>query len=870
MKRSLAAGGALVFAAAFLSALPQVASAGPQLSLADRALAHVSGTHSAAINAAPGEAYQAGRSVVDPDGTSHVRFTRTYQGLPVLGGDFVVHSGRGGEFRGATSGLTQPLTVGTRAGVAAPGTGGRLVVDAYDGTGRLAWETVVSGAAADGQTPSRLHVVTDAGTGKVIRTFDEVKTLGGRAGGPGGSDGAAMVAGTGNSIYSGTVTVDTTLSGSTYSMVDPSHGNGSTCDMNQGSSTCTTFTDADNVWGNGTQTSRQSAGVDAHYGAALTYDYFKNVHGRNGIFGNGAGVPSRVHFGSNYINAFWNGSTMTYGDGQSNQRPLVAIDVAGHEMGHGVTDNIIPGGLTYSGESGGLNESASDIWGNMVEFYGGNANDPGDYTVGEKINIFGNGNPLRWMYDPKLDGSSKNCWYDGIGNIDVHYSSGVGNLAYFFLAEGSGNTPYGNAPLCAGAQPVTGLGRAKAEKIWYRAMDIYFTSSTKYVSAGNSNDSRAATLSAATDLYGYCSAEYKTVQAAWAGVNVAGEDLPCTTPAAGTLRDYNGDGRADLALTGGAGWSTIPVAFSNGNGTFNVTNSGVANFPGWAAVANVQAVYGDFNGDGRADIALSGGAGWSTVPVAFSNGNGTFSVTNSGVANFPSWATVSGAKLVAADFNGDGRADLALTGGAGWSTVPVAFSNGNGTFNVTNSGVANFPSWAATANVKAVAGDFNGDGRSDLALTGGAGWSTVPVAFSNGNGTFSVTNSGVANFPSWAATANVKVAAGDYNGDGRADLALSGGAGWSTVPVAFSNGNGTFSVTNSGVANFPSWATVSGAKLASGDFNGDGRADLALAGGAGWSTVPVAFSNGNGTFTITNSGVANFPGWAATASVKLV
>ena len=107
-------------------------------------------------------------------------------------------------------------------------------------------------------------------------------------------------------------------------MIDPSHGNGNTCDMNNGTSTCTNFTDADNVWGNGANSNRQSAGVDAHFGAAMTFDYFKNVHGRNGIFGNGAGVPSRVHYGNNYVNAFWDGAQMTYGDGAGNAKPLVS------------------------------------------------------------------------------------------------------------------------------------------------------------------------------------------------------------------------------------------------------------------------------------------------------------------------------------------------------------------------------------------------------------------------------------------------------------------------------------------------------------------------------------------------------------------
>src|SRR4029453_19007800 len=191
------------------------------------------------------------------------------------------------------------------------------------------------------------------------------------------------------------------------------------------SGTCATFTDADNIWGTGTTGDRASAAVDAHFGAATTFDYFKNVHGRDGIFGNGTGVPSRVHYGSAYVNAFWDGSQMTYGDGSGNAKPLVSLDVAGHEMSHGVTENVGPGGLTYSGEPGGLNEGTSDIFGSMGEVYANSAADPGDYDIGEKININGNGSPLRYMYNPTLDGRSHGCWSTSTRSVDVHYSSGV-------------------------------------------------------------------------------------------------------------------------------------------------------------------------------------------------------------------------------------------------------------------------------------------------------------------------------------------------------------------------------------------------------------------------------------------------------------
>ncbi len=206
---------------------------------------------------------------------------------------------------------------------------------------------------------------------------------------------------------------------------------------------------------------------------------------------------------------------MTYGDGSGNADPLTALDVAGHEMSHGVTSNTA--GLNYSGESGGLNEATSDIFGTGVEFYANNSTDVGDYLIGEKIDINGDGTPLRYMDKPSKDGGSADSWYSGVGNLDVHYSSGVANHFFYLLSEGSGakviNGVSYNSPTSDGL-PVTGIGRDKALQIWYRALTTKFTSTTNYAAA------RTGTLAAAGELYGTTGAEYKAVQDAWAAVAV--------------------------------------------------------------------------------------------------------------------------------------------------------------------------------------------------------------------------------------------------------------------------------------------------------------------------------------------------------------
>ncbi|KUO09634.1 M4 family metallopeptidase [Streptomyces sp. DSM 15324] len=456
--------------------------------------------------------------IKDADGTTHTRYERTYAGLPVLGGDLVVHD-KGGrttvtKASGATlkvPSLTPKLSASNATGKALAASkkadvkgsetekAPRLVV--WAGTGRpvLAWETVVEGVQEDG-TPSELQVVTDATTGKQIMAAEKVHT------------------GTGTGQYVGTVPLGTTQSGSTYQLTDPGRAGHKTYDLNQGTSgTGTLFTDDNDVWGNGLPSNRQTAGVDVAFGAAATWDYYKEVYGRNGIRNDGVAAYSRAHYGSSYVNAFWQDSCfcMTYGDGSGNTHPLTALDVAAHEMSHGVT--AATANLTYSGESGGLNEATSDIFAAAVEFYENLPADPGDYLVGEKIDINGNGTPLRYMDKPSKDGSSSDSWSSTLGSLDVHYSSGPANHFFYLLSEGSGaktiNGVSYNSPTSDG-RPVTGIGITNAAAIWYRALTTYMTSSTNYAGA------RTATLSAAADLFGAYSPTYLAVADAWAGINV--------------------------------------------------------------------------------------------------------------------------------------------------------------------------------------------------------------------------------------------------------------------------------------------------------------------------------------------------------------
>ncbi|WP_374565014.1 M4 family metallopeptidase [Ideonella sp.] len=502
--------------ASFAALAVQAAAPAADHPAVQRALSHLKGQAAAAGQVSAGDSFQARDLMADADGSQHVRFARLYRGLPVIGGDLVVHLSPSGQYKDLSISQASRIELDVKPQMASrdaaakalaafPHRDGKvdsqqLVVYARDTQPQLAWNVLIKGVQADG-TPSEHHVIIGAG-GKVLDHWDDIHT--------------ADNIGQGKTLYSGNVPLHDTFNASTgkYKLKDITRGKHYTVDMKHTTGSETIFSGKDNVWGNNSESSNETVGADAHYGQNMTWDYYKNVHGRNGIANDGKGARSRVHYSNNYDNAFWSDSCfcMTYGDG-SFFTPLVSLDVAGHEMTHGVTSRTAA--LIYSGESGGLNEGTSDIFGSMTEFYANNANDPGDYLIGEELSS----SPLRNMITPSSDGASSDCWYSGVGNLDVHYSSGVANHFYYLLAEGTTNgSPSktcvsGNTRVATGNGTLTGIGRDKAGKIWYRALSMYMTSSETFAKA------RLDTVKAATDLYGAGSAEVNAVNAAWTAVN---------------------------------------------------------------------------------------------------------------------------------------------------------------------------------------------------------------------------------------------------------------------------------------------------------------------------------------------------------------
>ncbi|MBC7684657.1 MAG: M4 family metallopeptidase [Bdellovibrionales bacterium] len=405
--------------------------------------------------------------------------------------------------------------------------------------------------------------IVSAMTGRTLKQWNSLQT----------------VVGTGKSQYNGTVPISTTLSGTTYSMKDPVRGVGGTygamaiTNANHTTSAGAVYTNSTNTWGDGlqyvaggstTNANGQTAAVNAMWGLMNTYDAMKNVLGWSSLDGRNTATYIAAHVNTAYDNAYYSDTCkcMYIGDGSS-FTSLGSIDVIGHEMGHGVT--AATSNLTYSGESGGLNESSSDINGEMIEAYARNGGTGtvipagNDWKMG--VEISKTGTPLRYLYKPSLDGSSPNAWSSSVGGLDVHYSSGPNNRMFYFLSQGSNATSSSNYySQYLNQQPLamTGIGNDKAFRIWFKANTTKFTSSTNYA------DARSKVLAAANELYGVGSKEAIAVQRAYAAINVgldvAEGGTPPPPPPTGSEKIVNGG--FESSTTGWAGTTGVIGAFS--------------------------------------------------------------------------------------------------------------------------------------------------------------------------------------------------------------------------------------------------------------------------------------------------------------------
>jgi Zn-dependent metalloprotease len=575
--------------------------------------------------------------VVSSHGIQYAPFERSYRGLPVVGGDFVVVTDSRGQILDTSVAQTHKVslasikpTVSRSRAVRTAGrqvphvlghTPAHRVVWQHAATSRLGWETRVTGHR--GVEPSIKDVVVDARNGKVLQARERVAD------------------GTGTAAYDGPnpVTIPTTHSGSTYSMTDPNHPS-IKC---QDAANNTTFTGTDDVWGNGSATNKETACVDAMFVENVENGMLSAWDGRNGLDGAGGGWPIRI--GLDDENAYYDGTQVQIGHNTQGAW-IPVLDVLGHEQGHGVDDHT-PGGISGAGTQ----EFVADTFGAATEWY---ANEPSpydtpDFTVGEEVNLVGSG-PIRYMYNPSLAGDD-NCYSSSTPNEEVHAAAGPGNHWFYLLAEGSSPTNgQPTSPTC-NSSSVTGVGIQKAEQIMYNAM-LMKTSSSSYLKY------RTWTLTAAKNLDSTCGL-FNATKAAWNAVSVPAQS-------------------GDPTCTGGGGTNTVTVA-NPGSQTGTVgtaksvqmtaTDSASGQSFTWSASGlptglSINSSTGLISG-----TPTTAGSFSSTVTArdtTGSTGSTTFSWTISGGGG---GGSCSGQKLVNPGFE---------SGNTGWTTTSGVIDNSTG------------------------------------------------------------------------------------------------------------------------------------------------------------------------------------------------
>ena len=470
----------------------------------------------------------------DSLGQTHVKFQQTLRGLPVVGAQYIVHSDKNGNVNAINGRFAADKDLPRNP-----------TVDAVAATDRAAKQAgIVNGKFLDGATLT--YVVNEKSAAFLAWTVRVAYT---NAQGP-------QI----DRIYA-----DANNAGDLVGVAPEFMyaRNRQTYTANNGTTLPGTLKRSETTANIG------DVALDAaHNYAGNVYDYYKNVFNRDSYDNAGATLKASVHFSSNYNNAYWNGTQMVYGDGDGVDFIALSrdLDVDAHELTHAVTERTA--GLIYSNESGALNEATSDILGNSCEAYSENAGTPNANTwkVGEDIYTPGtSGDALRYMNTPTSDGYSKDYYPERIttsgDNGGVHGNSGIANLAYYLMVIG-GSHPRGKTTTVVTAlssNSATSLDMA--QRIWYRALTTYFTSSTNFSAA------RTGTVQAATDLYGATAAA--TVTAAWDAVGAPGG----TPPPSGVTTLTNG--QTVSSLSGAAGsWAHYKIAVPAGQTSLVIKISG--------------------------------------------------------------------------------------------------------------------------------------------------------------------------------------------------------------------------------------------------------------------------------------------------------
>lgn len=464
----------------------------------------------------PAQELKPTRKWTDEIGTKHFRYQQVINDVPIFGKELIVHLDKGnsvymlnGRYDATAAGVdTIPVISAEEAlelvrqhlnftGIPITSPDTELVIYARpEGGMTLTWKTDISPTL-----DQRWIYFIDAKTGEFVHRIKNIHN--------------AIVTASGTDLNAATRSFTAWNEGGTYYTIDPStplvdtsynpvanganpKGDTFILSANNGDGSSLFY-----VSSNSLTSGWDATGVSAAYNTKQVYDYWKNTHGRDSMDGKQMNLMVTIHFKSNYDNAFWNGTFMVYGDGSGTTfKPLAgALDVAAHEMTHGVIEHTA--GLIYENQSGALNESFADVFGVMV--------DRDDWLLGEDITVPSPGY-LRSMSNPANGLSAqptKMSEYKNMPNDNnndhggVHVNSGIPNRAAYLIAEGLTTESLG-----------TSIGRVDTEKIYYRALTTYLTSSSTFL------DARNALVSAATDLFSAGSTQVTAVNAAFDAVEI--------------------------------------------------------------------------------------------------------------------------------------------------------------------------------------------------------------------------------------------------------------------------------------------------------------------------------------------------------------
>jgi Zn-dependent metalloprotease len=503
----------------------------------------------------------------DKSGEKHYRFQQSYQGVPVENSMFLAHT-KADRLTGMGGGIITKFPATTTMAATASLSGTRAIDAAlnYVHASKYAWQDAEveqriklrkGNAATYYPVPEKIWFAgVDQLAASAIKLAYKIDVyslqpldrrsiyVDAKTGAILGSKSTLMrtdAVGTAATGFSGTQTIHSDLNGASYRLRDLTKGNGILT-----LHAATGHADYTSTTANWALTGADQWALDAHFGVASTWTYYKNNFNRNSVDNAGFALTSWVNDAATTDNAYWDGTEMVYGNLSSNGKGLTAIDITAHELTHGVTQFTC--NLVYSKEPGAMNESMSDIMGKSVQFY----TKPTD-------NSWILSNDLAWeirsFANPNADGQPdtyKGTYWvtSSTDNYGVHTNSGVGNFMFYLLVTGgSGTNDIGSA------YTVSGLGLAKADQIMYRTQSVYLTSTSQYA------DWRTASINAATDLYGAGSNEVIQVQNAWYAVGIgAAGGTACTAPSALTVAAITNTS-ATFSWTGVAGSTGYAIQY---------------------------------------------------------------------------------------------------------------------------------------------------------------------------------------------------------------------------------------------------------------------------------------------------------------------